>query len=249
MNQSIHPTAKLGARTRVGQFCVIGENAVIGEDCQIGNHVVIFPGTRIGNNVRIDEHTVVGKAPLRSPRSALTKAKSLPPAEIGDACMIGSFVAIYAGSQIGAKVLIADFASVREDVRVGELTIIGRGVAVENKVEIGRRCKIETGAYITALSSIGDYCFIAPSATFTNDNFMGRWVERFKYHKGVTMMTGSRVGANATVLPGIVVAEDGMVAAGSIVTKDVPAKKIVLGTPAAVWRDVPPEQLLENNRD
>lgn len=248
MNQFIDPKAKIGARTELGHFCVIAENVMIGEDCQIGNHVVIYPGSRIGDHVRIDEHTVIGKAPMRSPRSALTKAKSLPPAEIGDGCIIGSFVAVYAGSQIAAKVLIADFASVREDVKIGQLTIIGRGVAVENKVDIGQCCKIETGAYVTALSSIGDYCFIAPSVTFTNDNFMGRWVERFKYHKGVTMKTGARVGANATVLPGIVMEEDGMVAAGAIVTKNVPAKKIVLGAPARVWNDVPSEQLLENNQ-
>lgn len=249
MNQSIHPTARLGPRTAVGDFCVVSENVVIGEGCQIGHHVVIHAGSRIGGNVRIDEHTVVGKAPMRSPRSALTKAKSLPPAEIGDGCIIGSFVAVYAGCQIGAKVLLADFASIREEVKIGELTIVGRGVAVENKVDIGRCCKIETGAYVTALSSIGDYCFIAPLATFTNDNFMGRWIERFKYHKGVTMKTGARVGANATVLPGVVIEEDGMAAAGSIVTRDVPAKKIVLGAPARVWRDVPAEQLLENNRE
>jgi acetyltransferase-like isoleucine patch superfamily enzyme len=60
------------------------------------------------------------------------------------------------------------------------------------------------------------------------------------------MMRGARIGANVTVLPGITIHEDALVAAGSIVTKDVAARKIVMGTPARVVRDVPAEQLLEN---
>ncbi|HKZ21970.1 MAG TPA: N-acetyltransferase, partial [candidate division Zixibacteria bacterium] len=63
---------------------------------------------------------------------------------------------------------------------------------------------------------------------------------------GVTVKKGGRIGANTTVLPGKVIAEDTLVAAGSVVTKDTPARKVVMGTPAKVIRDVPKEQLLEN---
>ena len=60
------------------------------------------------------------------------------------------------------------------------------------------------------------------------------------------MKKGARIGANVTVLPGLTLGEDALVAAGSVVTKDVPARKIVLGSPARIWRDVPLDQLLEN---
>jgi UDP-2-acetamido-3-amino-2,3-dideoxy-glucuronate N-acetyltransferase len=154
---------------------------------------------------------------------------------------------IYAGCRIGSEVLLADYVSVRENVEIGIFTIVGRGVAVENKCRIGSYVKIETEAYITALSEIEDYCFISPEVTFTNDNFLGRTKERFQFHKGVTMKRGARVGANATVLPGVIIGQDALVAAGSIVTVDVPSKKIVLGSPARVWRDVPENQWVENN--
>jgi acetyltransferase-like isoleucine patch superfamily enzyme len=120
-------------------------------------------------------------------------------------------------------------------------------VTIENKVIVGKRCKVETGTYVAALSVIGDYCFIAPAVIFTNDNFMARTKERFKFHKGVTLKTGARIGANATILPGITLEEDAVVAAGSVVTRDVPARKIVLGSPARIWRDVPQDQLWQNN--
>ncbi len=246
MTNSIHETSKVGEGTQIGYYSVVGERVEIGHNCVIGHHVVIHPGVRIGNNVRIDDHTVIGKLQMKAATSALTKEAAFPPTEIGDDCIIGTSVVLYVGCNIANHVLVADFASVREDVEIGEYTIVGRGVTIEQRVKIGKRCKIETEVYVTAISEIGDYCFIAPEVTFTNDNFMGRSKERFKYHKGVTLKTGARVGANATILPGIIIEEDGQVAAGSVVTKDVPARKIVLGVPARVFRDVPEAQLLEN---
>jgi acetyltransferase-like isoleucine patch superfamily enzyme len=246
MTNYIHPSVKIGKDTRVGEFSVIEEGVKIGANCRIGHNVVIHKEAVIGDNVRIDAHTVIGKLQMKSVMSALTKEKKLPPAEIGNGVLIGASVIIYRGCKIGSNVLVADFASIREDVTIGDETIIGRGVTIENRITIGKRCKIETETYICGLSHIGDFCFIAPEVTFTNDNFLGRTKERFKYHKGVILLKGARVGANATILPGITIGEDGLVAAGSIVTKDVPPKMIVMGTPAKAIRPVPKEQLLEN---
>jgi len=246
MQIHIHPTAQIGVGTQYGHNVVIGEGVRIGKNCAIGNGVVIHADSVVGDGVRIDDHTVVGKLPMKAALSAVTKEQQLPPCVIGDNVILGTFVVVYRGCRLNNKVMVADLASVREDVEIGEYTIIGRGVTVENKVRIGQRCKVETEAYVTALSEIGDYCFIAPEVTFTNDNFLGRTKERFKYHKGVTMKRGARIGANVTVLPGITIYEDALVAAGSIVTRDVPAQKVALGAPAKVWRDVRAEELLEN---
>ncbi len=246
MDTFIHPTAKIGAGSQQGYSSVILANVTIGTNCQIGSGVVIHCDTIIGNNVRIDDHAVVGKLPMKAALSAITKEQQLPPCRVEDNVILGTSVVIYRGCVIRKSVMIADLASVREITEIGELTIVGRGVTVENKVRVGKGCKLETEAYITALSEIEDYCFIAPEVTFTNDNFLGRTKERFKHHKGVIVKRGARVGANVTVLPGITIHEDALVAAGSIVTKDVPARKVVMGTPARVVRDVPGEQLLEN---
>ena len=246
METYIHSTAKIGAGSQVGYNSVISENVIIGENCRIGSGVIIHPDTVIGKNVRIDDHAVVGKLPMKAALSAITQEQQLSPCVIEDGVILGTSVVIYRGCKLNKSVMVADLASVRENAEIGELTIVGRGVTVENKVKIGRKCKLETEAYITALSEIEDGCFIAPEVTFTNDNFLGRTKDRFKYHKGVTMKRGARIGANVTVLPGITIHEDALVAAGSVVTKDVPAKKIVMGAPARVIRDVPADQLLDN---
>jgi len=200
----------------------------------------------IGNNVRIDDNSVIGKLPMKAALSATTDGAEVPGALIGDGCLIGACVVVYAGCVLGDRVLVADLASVRENVTIGEFTIVGRGVTVENHCTIGRRVKLESESYITAYSTVGDRVFVAPGVLTSNDNFIGRTEERFKHFKGVTVEKGGRLGVGAVILPGKTVGADALVAAGSVLTSDAPARKIVLGSPAKPLRDVPEEQLLEN---
>jgi len=239
-------TAKIGAGTRYGEFCVIGENVHIGAGCAIGHNVIVHADTTIGDDVRIDDGTIVGKLPMKAANSAVTKDQELPPCNIGSDCIIGTNVVIYRGSTIAQKVLVADLSTVRENVEIGMKTIVGRGVAIENFCKIGKYVKLETNVYITAYSEIEDRVFVAPCVATSNDNYVGRTEERFKHFKGVIMKKGARVGVNAIILPGKTIHEDALVAAGALVTKDAPAKKIFYGLPAKVLRDVPAAQLLEN---
>jgi acetyltransferase-like isoleucine patch superfamily enzyme len=75
---------------------------------------------------------------------------------------------------------------------------------------------------------------------------MSRGQERFGKFKGVTVKEGGRIGANATILPGRVIHEDGTVAAGSLVSRDVEKDSLVVGSPAKKIRNVADEQLLKN---
>jgi UDP-2-acetamido-3-amino-2,3-dideoxy-glucuronate N-acetyltransferase len=242
----IAPTVTIGFGSRYGEFCHFADNVKIGAGCEIGSLVIIHEGTVIGDNVRIDDGTVIGKRPMKAANSAVTKEQELPPTVIGSDGIIGTHTVIYRGAEIGNRVLIADLATVRENVTIGDFTIVGRGVAVENFCKIGRYVKLETNAYITAYSELEDRVFVAPCVATSNDNYVGRTEERFKHFKGVTIKKGARIGVNATILPGLVINEDSLVAAGAIVTKDTPAKKICAGAPARAIRDVAPEQLLEN---
>lgn len=242
----VSASSKIGNGTRYGDFCRIGEQVEIGSDCEIGHHVIIHDGTVIGDRVRIDDGAVIGKRPMKAANTAVTKDKQLPPTTIGSDCIIGTHVIVYCGSVVGNKVLIADLSTVRENVKIGDYTIVGRGVAIENFCTIGRYVKLETNVYITAYSELEDRVFVAPCVATSNDNYIGRTEERFKHFKGVVIKKGGRVGVNATILPGKILHEDCLVAAGALVTTDVPAGKIVAGIPAKVFRDVPDEQLLKN---
>jgi acetyltransferase-like isoleucine patch superfamily enzyme len=244
----ISEKASIGANVKLGRNVVIDDGVVIGENSVIGDLVIIHEGTKIGKSSVIGDNTVLGKKPFRASNSAVTKDVLLEPLNIGEYVTVGAGCILYAGAVIQSNVFIGDLASVREEVSIGEFTIIGRGVSVENKTIIGRYVKVETNAYITAISVIEDYCFIAPEVAFTNDNFLGRTEERKKYFKGPTLKKGARIGANSTILPGVVIAEDTLVAAASVVTRNTLAGKVYIGSPAKALRDVPQEQLLKNQK-
>ncbi len=241
-----HRTARVGNDVTIGYRSFIGEDVEIGDGCRIGCGVVIHEGSRIGSNVRIDDNTVLGKFPMRAANSATTGDQQLPVLSIADDCIIGTSVVIYRGATLGKKILVADLSTVRENVDIGDYTIVGRGVAIECDCKIGAYCKLETNVYITAYSEIEDRVFVAPCVATSNDNFIGRTEERFKHFKGVTVKKGGRIGVGAVILPGKIIGEDALIAAGAVLTKNAEPRQIVAGVPAKKLRKVPPEQLLEN---
>lgn len=231
---------------KVGQNVVIEDGVEFGENVSIGHNVIIYAGTKIGKNVMIQDNAVIGKQPTRAKNSILPEVKKLPPAVIGDGTTLGTSSIIYANAELGEEVFVADLATIRERVTIGNQTIVGRGVSVENDCTVGEKCKLETNCYITAYSNLGNYVFVAPYVVTTNDNYMARSKERYDKFKGVTVKEGGRIGANALILPGKVIHEDGTVAAGSIVSRDVEQETLVVGSPAKPLRKVPDDQLLRN---
>lgn len=245
-NRVISNTAKIGQNATIGYFTVIYDDVEIGNNAVIGNNVTIYNGVKLGDNVSLADNCVVGKPPKPAKTSTVKVAEDLPPLVIGDGVTIGTSAVLYSGSKVGNYTLIADLASIRENCEIGDYVIVGRGVAVENQVKIGKYTKIQTGSYITAYMDIGEKVFIAPMVTTTNDNYMGRTKERFKFIKGATIKRGARVGGGSILLPGIIVSEESFIAAGALVTKDTEIRKLYKGFPAKVVREVPEKEFVDN---
>jgi acetyltransferase-like isoleucine patch superfamily enzyme len=206
---------------------------------------VVYPGTVLGEGVKVLEHAVVGKQPSLSARST-TRREPLPPAEIGAGTIVSTGAIVFAGTRVGARVILGDQSCVRERVEIGDDVVIGRGSLVENDTTIGALTKIQAMAYITAYSTLEENVFVAPCVQTTNDNFMGRTERRHELVRGPTIRRGARVGGGAVLLPGVEIGEEAFVGAGAVVTKDVPPRMLVVGNPARVLREVPDEELLEN---
>ena len=204
----------------------------------------VYPGTVLGEGVKVLENAVVGKQPTLSPRST-AKREPLPPTVIGDGTIVSTGAIVFAGTAIGARVVLGDQSCVRERVAIGDDVVVGRGSLVENDTTVGRGTRIQAEAYVTAYSTVEEDVFIAPCVVTTNDNWMGRTEKRFGNIKGPTIRRGARVGGAAILCPGVEVGEEAFVGAGAVVTKDVPPRVVVVGSPARVLRDVPEEELLE----
>jgi acetyltransferase-like isoleucine patch superfamily enzyme len=206
---------------------------------------VVHEGTILGDGVRVLEHAVVGKQPTLGASSTANRAP-LPAARIGDGSVISTGAIVFAGSTIGANCIVGDQSCIRERVELADDCILGRGSLIENDTTVGTGTRIQAGAYITAYSTLEEDVFIAPCVVTTNDNFMGRTERRRALMKGPTIRRGARVGGGAILCPAVEIGEEAFVGAGAVVTKDVPARKLVVGSPARVLREVDPAELREN---
>jgi acetyltransferase-like isoleucine patch superfamily enzyme len=213
-------------------------------DGDIHSTAIVDPATLLGEGVRVLEHAVVGKQPVLSPRSTASR-DPLPPAVLGAGTVVSTGAIVFAGATLGARVLVGDGACVRERCLIGDDVVIGRGSLVENDTTVGARTTIQAHAYVTAYSTLEEDVFVAPCVVTTNDNFMGRTERRYELKRGPTIRRGARVGGGAVLCPGIEIGEEAFVGAGAVVTKDVPPRKVVVGNPARVIRDVADDELLD----
>jgi UDP-2-acetamido-3-amino-2,3-dideoxy-glucuronate N-acetyltransferase len=138
---------------------------------------------------------------------------------------------VSANARIGAGTRIWINVQVREDAEIGEHCIVSKDVYVDHGVRIGHRCKIQNGVSVYHGVTLGDEVFVGPNVTFTND----RVPRAFNPDWTITpteVRSGASLGANATIVCGVTIGECAMVAAGSVVTRDVPPFTLVMGNPA-----------------
>jgi len=205
----------------------------------------VYEGTVLGEGVRVLENAVVGKQPSLGSKST-AKREPLPPARIGDGTVVSTGAIVFAGSTVGANCVVGDQSCIRERVTLADDCILGRGSLIENDTTVGAGTRIQAEAYITAYSTLEEDVFIAPCVVTTNDNFMGRTEQRKALMKGPTIRRSARIGGGAILCPGVEIGEEAFVGAGAVVTKDVPPRKLVVGSPARVLRDVAATELREN---
>lgn len=140
---------------------------------------------------------------------------------------------------IGDGSSVWHLAQVREDAVLGANCIVGRGAYIGSGVRLGDNCKVQNYALVYEPAELGDGVFIGPAAVLTNDlypraiNVDGTQKSASDWdHVGVTIRRGASIGARAVCVAPAVVGEWAMVAAGAVVTKDVPAHALVVGVPA-----------------
>ena len=155
---------------------------------------------------------------------------------------------------LGVNVRLANFLNLY-GCRVGDNTKIGAFVEIQKRASVGKRCKISSHTFVCEGVTIEDHVFVGHSVTFVNDTYprattptgdlqtADDWkVERTLVKKGAS------IGSGATILANLVIGENAIVGAGSVVTRDVPANAIVAGNPARVLRQITPKQGVPNEQ-
>lgn len=145
--------------------------------------------------------------------------------------------AICESKQIGKDTKIWNFSHVLSGALIGADCNICENVFIENDVRIGDRVTIKNGVQIWDGIQIHNDVFIGPNVTFTNDRHPKSKNKNFQLEQTV-VKKGASIGANATILPGIVVGEYSLIGAGAVVTKDVAPYTVVIGNPAQFVRHI-----------
>ena len=213
---------------------VVGADVQLAEDVEIGPNVVIHDAVTVERGCRLEAGAVVGKVPHPGPRSSAPQETPLR-LVVAEGAVIGTGAIVFAGARVGPRAIVGDRAFVRERAEIGADASIGYGCVVGHDARIGKRVRLQTHVLVTAYAVIEDDVFIGPNATTTNDDAMGRG--EFEPTPPL-LRRGCRIGAGSIITPGVEIGEDAFVAAGAVVTRDVPPRTMVMGVPARAVREV-----------
>ena len=162
---------------------------------------------------------------------------------VGDDAVVRPGSIIYGDVDIGRGFVTGHNVLVRENTEIGDDVLVGTNTVIDGQVTIGSNVSLQTGVYVPQYTDIGDQVFVGPRAVMTNDPYP---VRREEALRGPTIEAHVSIGANATLLPGVTIGEGAFVAAGAVVTRDVPPETLAIGAPAEF--EPLPERLSGGNR-
>ncbi|HOR72548.1 MAG TPA: acyltransferase [Verrucomicrobiota bacterium] len=136
------------------------------------------------------------------------------------------------GAVIGRGTKIWHFSHVMKGAQIGERCILGQNVNVDGGVRLGNNVKVQNNVSIYTGAEIEDDVFLGPSCVLTNVTNPRSQVNRHSLYEKTIIKRGATVGANATIVCGVTLGRYCFIAAGSVVTKDVPDYALMMGNPA-----------------
>ena len=186
----------------------------------------IYPGFQVGINSIVEDFCILGVPPQGQQNEERSTV-------IGPHAHIRSHSVIYAGNRIGSHFQTGNKVNIREENRIGNHVSIGTLSVVEHHVIIGNNVRIHSQVFIPEYSHLEDESWLGPNVVLTNARYP-QSPEVKRNLLGPIVKKGAKIGANATILPGVVIGENALVGAGSVVVQDVPARAVVAGNPARV---------------
>ena len=185
---------------------------------------ILLKNVKIGENARIGDFSIIGVPPLDKKEGEIKTV-------IGDNARIRSHSVIYAGNKIGDNFQTGHGVLIRENNKIGKDVSIGSHTVIERDTEIGDGVRIHSNAFLPEHTKIEDHAWIGPNVVFTNALYPAS-KDAKKRLNGPVVKSCAKIGANSTVLPGVIVGENALVGAGSVVTSDIPKGYVVAGNPA-----------------
>lgn len=191
---------------------------------------LIHKGVTLGPGSTVEDYSIIG-APARGCREGELETI------IGQSAYIRSHTVIYAGNKIGTNFQTGNKVNIRELNEIGDNVSIGTLTVIEHHVVIGRGVRIHSQVFIPEYSILEEEAWLGPNVVLTNAKYPAS-PEAKKHLQGPLIKRGARIGANVTILPGVVIGENALVGAGAVVTHDVASGAVVVGNPAKIIKHI-----------
>jgi acetyltransferase-like isoleucine patch superfamily enzyme len=192
--------------------------------------LIIHAGVSLGSNTVVEEFCIIGSPPRGHSSGELETV-------IGDGAHVRSHTVIYAGNRIGRNFQTGNKVNIRELNTIGDDVSVGTLSVIEHHVDIGNHVRIHSQVFIPEYSILEEECWIGPNVVLTNAQYPAS-PDAKNNLKGPIIRRRAKIGANVTILPGVVIGEDALVGAGSVVVRDVPAGAVVVGNPAKIIKKI-----------
>jgi acetyltransferase-like isoleucine patch superfamily enzyme len=190
----------------------------------------LYDNVALGAGSVIEDFCIIGAPPRGRNSGELATT-------IGEWAVIRSHTVIYAGNVIGTNFQTGNKVNIREANRIGDNVSIGTLSVIEHHVEIADNVRIHTQVFVPEFSVLEEGCWLGPNVVLTNAKYpLSPGVK--DQLRGAIIRRRAKIGANATLLPGVVIGEDALVGAGAVVVRDVPSGAVVAGNPARVIRQI-----------
>lgn len=190
----------------------------------------IYKNVVLGENTIIHFFSIIGEPPRGKSAGELET-------RIGKNGIVRSHSVIYAGNVIGDEFQAGHGVLIRELNKVGHKVSIGSHSVIEHHVEIEDDVRIHSNVFVPEYSVLEKGSWVGPNAVFTNAPYPLSSHAKLSL-KGPRLRRGAKVGANVTLLPGVVIGRNALIGAGAVVVRDVPDGKIAIGNPARVIKDI-----------
>lgn len=207
---------------------------LIEDGCIVEPFSVLHGGTHLRARVRVEAHVIIGK-PEHGYAVRATYCGEGMETVIGERVVLRAGVIAYGGVRIQSDTVVGHHTLLRSQVHIGADTQIGHQLTIERQTRIGNQVRCSPGSHITSSTVVEDGVFLGAGVRTINDNgLIWRASDKLPPLIPPTFRQGCRVGSGSVLLGGVVIGEYALIGAGSVVTRNVPARSIVFGNPARV---------------